>query len=227
MRALLKMATGFMPNIIALLLLVACATLGTSAALAADVALIGVIGDRAAVIAIDGGEPKTIKLGQTWNGVKVVAVEKTRATIEIEGKQRVLQLGQHHRGAAQSEGRQSVTLAADPRGHFFADATVNDLPVRFVVDTGASVVVLSAADAVRLGLDYRKGQRANMQTANGATTGYLVKLEKVRVGGIELHNVDGVVVDQGLGSVALLGMSFLNRLEMRRDGEKMELIRRY
>jgi aspartyl protease family protein len=96
-----------------------------------------------------------------------------------------------------------------------------------VVDTGASVVVLSAADAVRLGLDYRKGQRANMQTANGATTGYLVKLETVRVGGIELHNVDGVVVDRGLGSVGLLGMSFLNRLEMRRDGEKMELIRRF
>jgi aspartyl protease family protein len=218
------MATGFMPNFIALLLLAACAF----PARAADVALIGVIGERAAVIAIDGGEPKTIKqLGQTWGGVKVVAVEKTRATIEFEGKQRVLELGQHYRSASANDGRQSVTLAADPRGHFFTDATVNDQPVRFVVDTGASVVVLSGADAARLGLDYRKGQRANMQTANGATTGYLVKLEKVRVGGIELHNVDGVVVDQGLGSVGLLGMSFLNRLEMRRDGEKMELIRRF
>jgi len=212
-----------MPNFIALLLVLACAL----PARAADVSLIGVIGDRAAVIAIDGGEPKTIKLGQTWNGVKVIAVEKTRATLEIEGKQRVLQLGQHHRGASQSEGRQSVTLAADARGHFFADATVNDQPVRFVVDTGASVVVLSGADAARLGLDYRKGRPANMQTANGATTGYLVKLEKVRVGGIELRNIDGVVVEQGLGNFGLLGMSFLNRLEMRRDGEKMELIRRF
>jgi aspartyl protease family protein len=217
------MATGFMPNFIALLLLAACAF----PARAADVALIGVIGERAAVIAIDGGEPKTIKLGQTWSGVTVVAVEKTRAIIEVDGKQRVLQLGQYARGASAGDGRQSVTLAADPRGHFFADATVNDLPLRFVVDTGASVVVLSGADAARLGLDYRKGPRANMQTANGATTGYLVKLEKVRVGGIELRNVDGVVVDQGLGSVGLLGMSFLNRLEMRRDGEKMELIRRF
>jgi aspartyl protease family protein len=217
------MATGFMPNFIALLLLAAC----TFPARAADVALIGVIGERAAVIAIDGGEPKTIKLGQAWSGIKVVAVEKTSVTIEIDGKQRVLQLGQHYRSAAANDGRQSVTLAADPRGHFFADATVNDQPVRFVVDTGASVVVLSGADAARLGLDYRKGKRANMQTANGTTTGYLVKLEKVRIGGIELLNVDGVVVDQGLGSVGLLGMSFLNRLEMRRDGEKMELIRRF
>lgn len=196
-------------------------------ATAADVALIGVIGDKAAVIAIDGGEPKTIKVGQTWSGVRVVAVEKTRATIEVEGSQRVLQLGQHHRGAPPSDGRQSVTLAADPRGHFFADAIVNGQPIRFVVDTGASVVVLSGGDAARLGIDYRKSPRANLQTANGATAGYLVKLERIRVGGIELSNVDGVVVEQGLGSFGLLGMSFLNRLEMRRDGEKMELIRRF
>jgi len=120
-----------------------------------------------------------------------------------------------------------VTLSADPRGHFFADATVNDQPVRFVVDTGASVVVLSAADASRMKLDYRNGRRTAMQTANGATIGYLVKLDRIRVGGIELSNVDGVVIEEGLGPFGLLGMSFLNRVEMRREGEKMELIRRF
>ena len=60
-----------------------------------------------------------------------------------------------------------------------------------------------------------------MQTVNGPTTGYFVRLEKVRVGGIELRNVEGIVVE-GLGDFGLLGMSFLNRLEMRRDGDKME-----
>ena len=218
------MATGFMfRNFIALFVLLACSL----AARAADVALIGVIGDKAAVLAINGGEPKTVKLGQTWSGVKVVAVEKTQATIETDGKQRVLQLGQHYRGAAASDARQSVTLAADPRGHFFADAIINGQSMRFVVDTGASVVVLMAADAQRMGVDWRKGRPAPMQTANGATVGYLVKLGSVRVGGIELQNVDAVVVEQGLGSFGLLGMSFLNRVEMRRDGEKMELIRRF
>lgn len=201
--------------------------LGAPAAHAAGVALIGVIGQRAAVIAIDGGEPKTVKLGQTWGGVKVLAVEKTRATVEVDGKQRVLQLGQHYRGAPASDARQSATLAADPRGHFFADATVNGQPMRFVVDTGASVVVLMAGDATRMGIDWRKGRPAPMQTANGATTGYLVNLQSVRIGGIELQNIDGVVVERGLGSFGLLGMSFLNRVEMRREGEKMELIRRF
>ena len=216
------MATGFMPNFIALFVLLAC-----SVAEAADVSLVGVIGDKAAVLAVDGGEPKTVKLGQTWSGIKVVAVEKTSATVEMDGKPRVLQLGQHYRGATASDARQSVTLAADPRGHFFADAIINGQAMRFVVDTGASVVVLNSADAQRMGIDWRKGRQAMMQTANGPTTGYLVKLQSVRVGGIELQNIDGVVVESGLGSYGLLGMSFLNRVEMRRDGEKMELIRRF
>lgn len=218
------MATGFMSrNFIALLLLFAC----PFAAHAADVALIGVIGDKAVVIAVDGGEPKALKLGQTWSGIRLIAVEKTQATLEIEGRQRVLALGQHHRSAPASEGRQTATLSADPRGHFFADAVINGQPMRFVVDTGASVVVLMAADATRMGIDWRKARPAPMQTANGSTIGYLVKLQSVRVGGIELQNIDGVVVEQGLGNFGLLGMSFLNRLEMRRDGEKMELIRRF
>jgi aspartyl protease family protein len=66
-----------------------------------------------------------------------------------------------------------------------------------------------------------------MQTANGATAGYLVKLDKVKVGGIELTNVEGIVLEQGLGAVGLLGMSFLNRVEMQRDGQTMTLIRRF
>jgi aspartyl protease family protein len=216
------MATGFMPNIIALLLFLACTPV-----LAADVALIGVIGDRAAVLAVGGGDPKAVKIGQTWNGVTVVAVEKERATVEMDGKRRVLVLGQHYRSAAPTSDRQSVTLGADPRGHFIADASVNDVPMRFVVDTGASVVVLSAADASRLGVDWRQGPRRMVQTANGSTAGYLVRLDRVRVGGIELTNVEGVVLEQGLGAVGLLGMSFLNRVEMQRDGQTMTLIRRF
>ena len=203
--------------------------LASAAALAAadDVALIGVIGDKAAVLAIAGGEPKTVKVGQTWSGVTVITVTHERATVEIEGKRRELSLGQHYRAGGQvATTRESVTLAADARGHFFADAVVNGIPMRFDIDTGATAVSLSAADASRLGIDWHNGARRTMQTANGATTGYLVKLDKVRVGSIELHDVDGVVLEQGMG-VGLLGMTFLNRVDMRRDGDTMTLIRRF
>lgn len=203
------------------LLALACTGAG-----AQQIALIGVIGDKAAVLALDGGDPKTVKVGQTWRGITVLAVEHDRATVEIDGRKRVLERGQHYRGTAPASSRESVTLAADPRGHFFAEAAINDVPVRSVVDTGASAVVLSAADATRLGLDWRNGARGIMQTANGTTPAYQVRLAKVRVGGIELHEVEGVVVEQGPG-VVLLGMSFLNRVEMKRDGDTMTLIRRF
>jgi aspartyl protease family protein len=201
------MATGFMgKNSILLGLALACAA---GFARAADVALIGVIGERAAVIAVGGGEPKTLKVGQRWNGITVLAVEKSRATIEVEGVKRTLALGQHHRGASAASERQSVTLAADGRGHFFAEGQINGMPVRMVVDTGATSIALPAAEAERMGLDWRKGQRGTSQTAAGPVTVYRVRFDTVRVGGIELNGVDGIVIERG------------------RDGDVMVLTRRF
>jgi aspartyl protease family protein len=215
------MPTGFMSHIIALLLFFLSA-----AAAAADVALIGLIGDKAAVLAIGGGEPKTVKVGQKWSGVTVISVERGQATVEIEGKQRVLTIGQHYRAAASASERQSVTLAADPRGHFVAEGAVNGNPVRFLIDTGATTVALPASEAQRLGIDYRKGQRGFTNTAGGVVAVYRVRFDTVKLGAIELAGVDGMVIEQGL-DLALLGMSFLNRVEMKRDGHTMMLIRRF
>lgn len=216
------MATGFTVRIIALLVGLHWAAL----AAAADVSLIGVIGDKAAVLALDGGDPKTVKVGQKWNGITVVSVERTRATVEMDGKRRVLQIGQHYRSGVPTSSRERVTLAADPRGMFVADGAINGLPMRFVVDTGATFVSMSAADAARIGLDFRKGRPLMMQTANGTVMKYQVTLDRVRLGAIELSQVEGVVGEQEMPYV-LLGMSFLNRLEMQRDGASMNLIRRF
>jgi aspartyl protease family protein len=210
-----------MPNFIALLLLLVC----TSAA-ALDVALVGVIGDKAPVLAVDGGDPKTVKVGQKWNGIAVLSVEKDRATVEIDGRKRVLMQGQHYRSAPAASDRERVTLAADARGHFVAEGAVNGNAMRFLVDTGATMIALPGREAVRLGLDYRKGQRGITQTANGPVTVYRVRLDSVRLGAIELNNVEGMVIEQGL-DIALLGMSFLNRVEMQREGQTMTLIRRF
>ena len=191
-------------------------------------ALIGVIGNKAVVLALDGGEPKTVKVGQAWNGINVLALEGERATVEIEGKKRVLVLGQHYRRAAPppSGGRQSVVLAADGSGHFVSEGAINGSPVRFLVDTGATMIALPARDATRMGIDYRKGQPGIVKTAAGLAAVYRITLDSVKVGGIELTGVEGVVLEQGL-DMALLGMSFLNRVEMKREGETMTLIRRF
>jgi aspartyl protease family protein len=211
-----------MPHFIAILLLVLAPT-----AWAADVALIGVLGDRAAVFAVDGGDPKTMRIGQKWSGITLMSVERGQATVEIDGKQRLLKIGQHYRSATAPSGdRQSVTLAADPRGHFVSQGSINGNPVRFLVDTGATTVALPAAEAQRLGIDYRKGDRGFTNTAGGVVPVYRVRFDSVKLGAIELAGVDGIVIEQGL-DIALLGMSFLNRVEMKREGHTMVLIRRF
>jgi aspartyl protease family protein len=215
-----------MPYFISLLLVLGAAGLNTAAA--ADIALIGVIGDKAAVFAVDGGDPKAVKVGQKWKGITVIAVERERATVEIDGKRSILTRGQHYRNEAGSGGstRQSVILASDPSGHFITEGAINGTPVRFLVDTGATLIALPGRDADRLGIDYRKGPRGKISTANGAATAYQVTFDRVKLGGIELMSVEGVVIEQGL-DIALLGMSFLNRVDMRREGQTMTLLRRY
>jgi aspartyl protease family protein len=192
---------------------------------ATDVSLNGAFEAKAAIVSIDAGEPKTIKVGQTFGGVTVVAVEKDRATVDVDGKRRVLVRGQTYSSGAAS-GAQSVTLAAGSGGHFMADGLVNSGSVRFIVDTGATSVALPASVAGRLGIDYRKGPRGVSQTANGVTQVYIVRLDSVRIGGIELRNVEAVVFEEGL-NVALLGMSFLNRVEMRQESGRMTMTRRF
>ena len=214
------MATGFMArNCSALLLCLAALPAG-----AADVSFVGAIGDKAAILVIDGGAPRTVKVGQKLGPVTVLSVERERAVVEVEGERRTLARGQHYQSG--SGDRQSTVLAADGRGHFFAEGAINNKPVRFVVDTGATVVALPASEAVRLGIDYRKGRLGTTRTAGGVVPVYRLTFDTVKVGGIELHSVEGLVIEQGL-DIALLGMSFLSRVEMKNEGQTMTLMRRF
>lgn len=217
------MATGFIRrHCRGALTLVLAATAASAWAL--DVRLVGTFGDKAAILVIDGGAPRTVRIGQQAAGVTVISVARDAAVIDVGGAQRTLARGQHYSSATAE--RQSVTLALDTRGHFVAEGAINDKPVRFVIDTGATMVALPARDALRLGLDYRKGAVALTKTAGGVVPVYRVRFDSVRLGAIEINAVDGMVIEQGL-DIALLGMSFLSRVEMKNEGQLMVLTRRY
>jgi aspartyl protease family protein len=91
-----------------------------------------------------------------------------------------------------------------------------------MVDTGATAIALGQPDADRLGLDWKAGQRALTQTANGAVPVHTITLTSVRVGEVTVSNVAAVVVPQPMPYV-LLGNSFLTRFQMRRDNDVMRL----
>jgi len=202
------------------------ALLAATPAAAADVALIGTFESKAAILSLDAGAPKTLKVGQAFGGVTLIGVEKDRATIEVDGKRRVLLRGQTYSSSAAASRARSVTLSAGAGGHFMTDGQINGGAIRFMVDTGASTIAIPASDAIRLRIDYKKGRRGTTQTAAGPAEVFLVRLDSVRVGDIEVQNVEAVVIERGL-DITLLGNSFLNRMEMRRDGATMTLIRKF
>jgi len=193
---------------------------------ALDISVVGLFPNKA-VVQIEGGALQTLSVGQkTRDNVTLVSVERDGATFDIQGQRVALAMG-HARRQPNPSPADSVTLPADARGHFVADGQVNGMPMRFAVDTGATFITLPAREASRLGLDYRSGDKAVMETANGDVLAYRVKLDSVRVGEVAVHNVDAVITEGDKLSVALLGMSFLNRMDMRREGAIMTLTKRY
>jgi aspartyl protease family protein len=196
-------------------------------AAAQDVNVIGLFSGRAVVV-VNRGAPRTLKAGErTPEGVLLVSADSRAAVVEVDGKRMTLEMGQHFESAAQGDSRGSVTLSPDSSGHYFADGQVNGGHVRFLVDTGATLISMSSSEAARLGIDYRSGQRGYSIVADGRRVpNYRVKLDSVVVGGLRLYNVDASIGEGGMGA-ALLGMSFLSRTEMRREGQNLTLTKRY
>lgn len=193
--------------------------------MATQINVTGLFKDRAMVM-INGGKPRVLAAGESEQGVRLVAADAQSATFEVDGKRRVLSMGQTYAGSGGSA-KPVVSLNADGRGHFFTTGTINGRSIDFMVDTGASSVAISSREADRLGIDYRSGQRGWVSTANGMTAAYRVLLNNVRIGGISLNMVPGMVLEGDGMSVALLGMSFLNQLDMKREGTIMTLTQRY
>jgi aspartyl protease family protein len=113
---------------------------------------------------------------------------------------------------ANAPGR-SVVIARNGRGHFDVDGRVNGRRVGFLIDTGASVVTLTARDAARLGIHpSHNAFVAEVKTANGIVRAAPARLDMVEVGSLELRDVAALVLPEGALSDNLLGLSFLSRL---------------
>lgn len=203
--------------------------IAASASQATEVVLAGVFPGKALIV-VNGGAPRAVGVGSgTPEGVRIIGVDGDSATVDVDGRRVRLVVGQHAVNvvaAGAAERAPTITIQADGRGQFHTVGTINGAAVQFVVDTGATFVSLGRSDALKAGVDFTKGEPAMMQTANGVIRAWRVVLDTVRVGNVTLRNVDGVVQANDM-PFALLGMSFLNRMEMRRDGTVLLLRQRY
>jgi aspartyl protease family protein len=206
---------------------VLCALAATSTAWAQTVSLSGTLGASKALLLIDG-QPHMVAVGSTVKGVTLTRLGDGEAEVETGGKRALLRLGAAPARVGSSGGvggATEIVLHVGTGGHFLTQGAINGKPVRFLVDTGATAVAMSISEANRIGLDWRNGQRGYSATAGGTVPVYGVTLRSVRVGEVEVFNVDAVVLQAEMPAI-LLGNTFLNRFSMRRDADTMRLERK-
>jgi aspartyl protease family protein len=196
---------------------------------AQTVSMAGSIGETKALLMINGA-PHTLAVGSSVKGVTLKRVMPGQAEVEIGGKTLLVAMG----GAPASVGAggggggatgREILIAAGPGGHFVTSGQINGKSVQFMVDTGATVVAIGRAEADRLGIDWKSGQRGMSQTAAGVVAAYGVSLTSVRIGDVEVFGVNAMILPAEMPFI-LLGNSFLSRFSMRRDSNVMRLEKR-
>lgn len=212
------------PALLAVLLTGALWAPGTAWAQA--VSLAGVLGSKALLV-VDGSAPRGVAAGETHQGVKVLSVGRDEAVIEIKGTRSTVRLGEAPVSVgARAGGGRKIVLMSDSRGHFVNQGLINGRVMQFMVDTGATTVAIGKPDADRMGLEYQTGQPVRMNTANGVAQGWRIRLNSVRIGEVEVFNVDAIVTPQAMPYV-LLGNSFLGSFQMTRNNDQMVLEKRH
>ena len=185
------------------------------------------------MLSVNGARAKIIKIEQVYKGVKLIQSSTEQAVIEIAGQRETVRLNSglvlsRSLGAKSLAGsKKSTQIFADNRGFFRSRGSINGQSLEFLVDTGANLVVLSGDHADRINLDYQEGARSYATTASGKAPMYLINLDKVSFDGIELNDIQAGVIVGGFPQVPLLGMTFLEKLDMNRSGDVMVLKKRY
>ena len=193
-----------------------------------EVNIVGLFRDRA-VVELDGVRRVLVPGKPSPEGAVLISANSREAVIRINGIQKTYTLGNHissnYKGPT---GQKTVTIAPDTSGMYMVNGSINDFQVEFIIDTGASFISMNKHQARRIGLDYKmKGKKALASTASGMDRIYIVQLKKVTVGDIVLNDVQGAIHDGDFPRQILLGSSFLNRVDMKREGRLLKLEQLY
>jgi len=179
-----------------------------------------------AVVELDGRRITLFKGRAPVAGLRLISADSYEAVIEYKGKRKKYHLGNQpvQTNYPATTATAEHQLWPDNRGMYFTAGSINGVGTSLLLDTGATVVAMNIHHARSFGVDLSKQTRQlNVKTASGQTTGYSVKLKTVRIGNIQINNVDAVVLQGGYPERVLLGMSFLKNVDMQRKNNMILL----
>lgn len=206
------------------LLLILCCTAGLLHA--EDIVVLGLFKDMA-ILRINESQYK-LRSGETSpEGIKLVSANSDEAVLEINGQRQTYKLG-NHISLSFTTPDTAGAMIRPIDGMYKVHGFINRQPVEFLVDTGASTIAMNANQARKLGINFRyEGEVAYSSTANGYAKIYKLKLDSVQIGDIVVRNVDAAVLEGNFPTTTLLGMSFLNQVNMKRDGQLLVLEKKW
>ncbi len=177
-----------------------------------------------AMVSVDGTN-RLLAIGSpSPEGLVLIAADSAEAVIELDGRRQTYTLGSHIQTRFAPPESLEARIWRDDSGSYTTRGSINGRAAKMLVDTGASSVSMSAAQARRLGIPYRsRGKEVAVNTVAGEVKGYAVKLDRVKVGSIELRDIDAVVVEGENPPDILLGMTFLNKVRMHNQGALLTL----
>lgn len=215
-----------MKGLLVTLLTFSMLLVATGAWSVAPVEVVGLFKNRA-VVRVAGGEA-LIKVGETSKqGVTLISADAMKAHVRYRGQEYHLSLSTRVGASFQQPEQVEISISSDQRGQYRIRGAINNNFTSFLIDTGASVVALSSQEAQGLGLQYERGEKGVVQTAQGTVDSYFVILDEVTVGGLIAYNVEAAVIEGAYPMEILLGMSFLRQVSMREQGGVLTLTQKY
>lgn len=177
-----------------------------------------------AVVLIDGNR-RTLSVGSVSpEGVKMISADSKSTVLNVNGHNKRYLLGSAISFNFTKRKTVKEQIIANKYGMFETYGSINGQTVKFLIDTGATSVAMSSVKAKQLGIPYRvEGKPARSSTASGVANGWSIMLKSVTVGKIKKKRVRAMVIDGSYPREILLGMTFLNGLNVEKKGNKMIL----
>lgn len=212
----------YMRKKLALSILVSLLSAPAFATVDEEIRVVGLFKDAALLSVND--QQRMLRVGEQDKDLRLLSANSERAVLEYQGQRLQLQLSDAGGivTGLPSGNRASAHLISNG-GMYSVTGSINGQLADFIMDTGASYITMGPQHANSLRLDYSDAKKIMLNTANGKTTAHVFTIERVRIGGIELKDVEAAVIHNLESPKILLGMSFLGQVDMSQTSGLMVL----